>query len=43
MEISGQGSIFTSETQMDSDQGQFFYAFNLEDQVPQDHMLRDID
>ena len=26
-----------------SDQGQFFYAFNLEDHVPQDHLLRGID
>ena len=27
----------------DSNQGQFFYAFNLEDQVPKDHLLRGID
>ena len=26
-----------------SDQGQFFYAFNLEDHVPKDHLLRGID
>lgn len=27
----------------DSDQDQFFYAFNLEDQVPEDHLVRGID
>ncbi len=27
----------------DSNQGHFFYAFNLEDQVPEDHLLRGID
>lgn len=26
-----------------SDQGQFFYCFNLDDHVPQDHLLRGID
>jgi transposase len=26
-----------------SDQGQFFYSFNLDDHVPQDHLLRGID
>ena len=24
-------------------QGQFFYAFNLDEKVPQDHLLRQID
>ena len=27
----------------DKPQGEFFYAFNLDDEVPQDHLLRDID
>jgi hypothetical protein len=27
----------------DSGQEQFFYAFNLEDYVPEDHLLRGID
>ncbi len=27
----------------EKDQGQFFYAFNLEDHIPKDHLLRSID
>jgi len=27
----------------DNQQGQFFYAFNLDDHIPQDHLLRQID
>ncbi len=27
----------------EKDQGQFFYAFDLEDHIPKDHLLRSID
>ena len=27
----------------EKDQGEFFYAFNLEDHVPKNHLLRGID
>ena len=27
----------------EKDQGQFFYAFDLEDHIPKDHFLRSID